>query len=289
MLITNVVSPPNLVTIREAGQELLDFVKKNKVFTTSEFRGDVRIKSSDCLLVVYRALNGDRFDSITGDKTPIFAALVERLSSLLGDNTAMMTMNIGQYAKDITPRLARETVCHLDSLYVMGQIDINTISYIYECMNKPVPRKFDKVDDSNIVYASLSVAIADESHKIKADMVVHYSDMVARVGDIDNKKEFAKKALTLMDMQTAAMCVAFRFDDERFMSHVNDAFDMMVRAASSKIADAAPEGPDVVINSVKVGNKGFDVNATVNGKNLYARAIPVEGCFVRFHYRYIIS
>lgn len=302
MNITQVTSPTNVANIKSTSAELLALLKGKKLFFKSEYRGEQRIKGSETFLIIWRALNNDRFTSVTSsdeDALTQLNTLTNKMTHLLVNNTALMALKVSDYTKDVTPRLSRETIPYLDNLYMEGEINLDDINTIYQNMGKPTPKKFSRIEldnDSQAIYSALSANIAETAQSIKANMIAHYETMVKRIdphNTIDSAKEFIKKGLRdVSDINTVRLCVTYKFDNARFMDMLHHEFEVMIMVASSKISDHSPKSegkPNITINSVDIGGKGFDVSARVNGKSLYARAITAEGPFVRFHYRYIIS
>lgn len=301
MKLINVISTQNIADINAKSLELAALLKAKKLFFTSDCNGDRRIKGSDCLLFIHRAFNDDRFTTITGESEEAITLLntmVDDLAFLLANKSALMGLKVSDYTKDPLPRLCREITPYLDDMYIQGVITLDDINDLYAKMGKSVPKKFSRVDLDNkghAVYGKLSAEIAENAQEIKARMISHYEEMVARIdpdNSITDMKAFIKAGKKVLScIHTLSALLAFKFDNERFLSAIHREFEMMIMAAASKIADHAPESDntDVTIHSVNMGGKGFDVRATVNGKSLYARAITAEGPYVRFHYRYIIS
>ena len=73
---------------------------------------------------------------------------------------------------------------------------------------------------------------------------------------------------------------------------VSESFNSLVMSAASAIDDKITDkerAVDMKIESISVGGKGFDLTCQINDSSYHARAIPVEGPYVRFHYRYIVT
>jgi len=302
MNMVQVTSQNNIENIKNTATELLVLVKKTKLFLSSKYNADIRIKGSETFLTVYRALNDDRFQTVTSQDDNALVqlnTLVSNLTELLINKSSLMALKISDYTKDVTPRLSRETIPYLDNLYMEGEINIDDINTIYQNMGKSTPKKFSRIEldnDSQAIYAALSSNIANEAQSIKANMIAHYEAMTKRI-DPDNIakdiKEFVKMGQKVVsDINTVRLCIAYRYNNAKFMDMLHHEFEIMIMIAASKISDHAPastDKPDITIHSVKIGGKGFDVHTNVNGRTLFARAITAEGPYVRFHYRYIIS
>lgn len=300
----NIISQENITAVNEVAVEILAFAKSKKFFITSKYSKDERIKGSTPLFLITRAgLREDRFNSISSaneaDKTE-FLNLIEKLSNLLENNSHYLTYKLKDYSLDIKPKLCRELVSQLEDMFIFGEIEQSDIEDVYATLGKNVPKKFSQVELDSVgkeIYNSVSRAIQKESTDIKANTVTHYMDMVSRIDPedkiitpIDFINVGRKK---ISDMNTLRLCLACKFENEKFRTLIDQEFSNLVWFASSKIADKCSnddsDNVSVDVKDISIGGKGFDIIIDVNGKVLNARAIPVEGCYVRFHYRYIIS
>ena len=92
-------------------------------------------------------------------------------------------------------------------------------------------------------------------------------------------------------MGALRLCIACKFNNEKFLKLINENFIECVNYAATKVADyhRTDKKPVVEVNSTTVGGKGFDLRLTLNARLMHVRAIPVNGYYVRFHYRYIIT
>jgi hypothetical protein len=94
------------------------------------------------------------------------------------------------------------------------------------------------------------------------------------------------------DLNTAAMVAMYVYDNDRFLAMIEESYQYLVSFTSGRIAEhvrATNENPSIEVLSLSLGGKGFNVNLKVEGQYLEARAIPVEGAFVSFHYRYLVN
>jgi len=299
----NVISQQNIENINLYAEKLFSLIKETKFYFTSEYNADSKIKNSDSLLEIYRGLSADyRFYSITSDSPDALInleKLVNRLSSLLDSKPNFMSRSVKDYCADIKPKLCRELITDLDYLLIAGEINRDDINDVYVTLNKPVPKKYtsgDLVKESLTIYTAISEAIKDKSLSIKANSILHYQEMVKKIAPLEeniSKKEFIRIGKRqVSDISALRICVACKYSNDLFHDLINESFETLLNVASSKIYNHFPELTNeskVKVLDVKLGGKGFDLVVTVNSKTVTARAIPVEGYFVRFHYRYIIT
>jgi hypothetical protein len=301
----NLISNENIANINTVASSILALLKAKKFFFTSEYNDDSRIKASNSLLELSRAFSEDhihRMNSVkasTNEERAELEALTATLCDLLENKMRYTCQKIKDYSGDIKPKLCRELVSYLEDMLIMGEINLSDIEDVYAAINKPVPKKYKKETlsvEGYEVYRAIRSAINDNAQEIKANSVEHYIDMVNRIDpndDIDNKKAFLKACWKkLSDPTTIMLCMASKFSSEKFQDMINEAFDNLVLVAASKITDhyrGTNEKPLVDVRSIEIGGKGFDLVIRLDNQLINARAIPVEGYFVRFHYRYIIT
>ena len=298
------ISQENITAVNKTAVEVLSFIKAKKIFIVGKYNSDERIKGSTPLFRINRAASSDdRFNDISSaneEDTADFLSLIEKLSTLLENTSHFLTHKLKDYSLDVKPKLCRELISELEDMFIFGEIDFADIEDVYETLGKKIPKKFAKVELDTIgkkIHAVISREIKTESKDIKANTITHYMNMVNRIDPEDtitSPKEFVKTGRNkISDMNTLRLCLTCKFDNDKFRTLVDEEFTNLVLFASSKISDkcfiAEGEEINVEVQNISIGAKGFDIIINVNGKILNARAIPVEGCYVRFHYRYIIT
>ncbi len=298
-----IISEQNIQAINTLANTIIALLKAEKVFFSSEYRSDERIKASHSLLEISRAYRKDyRFAGIkTAEQknADLLETHVNALAALLENKTQNMCHKLKDFSGDIKPKLCRELVSELEVLLITGEIDYADINEVYAALNKPLPKKFkgDVVTDENrSVYNAISKAIAQGSQDIKANSVQHYIDIVNRIDpndEIDNKKAFVNACREkISDITTLMLTVACKFSSDKFQDMINDAFDNLVVAAACRITEkyrGESNTPVVDVRDIHIGGKGFDLKLTLDDQFINARAVPVDGYFVRFHYRYLVN
>lgn len=302
----NIISNENIVKINETSKALIDLLKEEKFFIKTSFQdNNIRIKGTSTLLEISRAISDDinnRFTSLVSpseESNDKIAFLVSELSKLVDNKPVNMCHKLKDLAGDIKPKLCRELVSSLEDMLIMGEITSADIDEVYEALNKPIPKKFNRLsldDRAQEIYISIKRAIADKAEPIKARCVEHYAEMVKRIdpsNEIEDKALFVKECRKCVsDISTLALCVAYKFSNDDFFEMVSESFNSLVMSAASAIDDKITDkerAVDVKIESISVGGKGFDLTCQINDSSYHARAIPVEGPYVRFHYRYIVT
>ena len=300
----NVISQQNINAINNSAKEIIAFLKSNKIFFTSEYNGDTRIKASDCLFQISRTIYGnDRFTTVTSENEQAVSelkTLIESLDSLIENKQKFRIFKIKDYSLDtVKVKLCRELVSELEDLYVLNQIDREDINFVYSTLGKSVPRKFsanDLLDESKDVYYSIRNAMKEKAEEIKTNSIQHYVEMTNRIdpnNEFNTPKEFLQMGRrNISDMNTLRICYVYKFQNDSFHSLINDEFDTMLAVAANNIAvkyKGDNKTPEITLHSLNVGGKGFDIQISLDNEHFNARAIPVEGYFVRFHYRYIIT
>lgn len=299
----NIISKSNIENINLVSNELLKLVKAKKFFFTSQYRDDVRVKGSNTLIELHRAFSsGYRFSDLKSDVQVDFdelKSLVSKMNDLLLNKTKFTTFKLKDYSLDIKPKLCRELVSDLEDLFILGEITRADIDDVYASLSKSTPKKYSSNDlrnESRKIYSSIRSAINEESQEIKTRSVEHYINMVNLIdpnNEFNTKKEFilaGKRKIS--DMSSLRLCLAYKFDNDLFHKLINDEFELLLTIASNQISSHCSiktENPDIDVKRVSLGGKGFDIYMTIDGVSINARAIPVNGYFVRFHYRYIIT
>jgi hypothetical protein len=300
-----IISDKNIASINATATDIMALLKAEKFFFVNEFNGAQRIKPTCSLIELSRAfstLKHHKYLRVTAPNDVLkkeLEKLTATLCGFLGNKSQNTCQKIKDYSGDIKPKLCRELISYLESMLIMGDIECTDIEDVYASLNKPVPKKFkgETLSQEGIeVYNAIHAAINDNAQEIKADSVKHYIDMVNRIDpndEISAKEEFLKACYAkFSDITTLRLCMAYKFDNAKFQSMINDAFDSLVLTAASKITDhyrGTSKKPSVVVKSIELGGKGFDLAILLDNQLLNARAITVEGHYVRFHYRYIVT
>jgi hypothetical protein len=298
-----IISSDNLQQINSVSTELLNLIKKNKFFFIGTYSELVRIKGSDMLIEITRALAPDyRFKSLeTANENDLKALtiLVNQLNELLLNKMKFTTCKLKDYTLDIKVKLCRELVSDLEDLFILGEINRSDIDDVYKTLSKPVPKKYssnDLTDESRKIYTLIKSSIKDEAQEIKANSINHYAKMVDLIDpnyELITKKSFflaGKKMIS--DIFSLRLCMFYKFDNDSFHKLINDEFDLLIKIAANNISNhcsTTNENSNIEVKDIRIGAKGFDIYITIDGQSLHARAIPVQGYFVRFHYRYIIT
>jgi hypothetical protein len=298
------ISAENIQQINTVATALMAHLKSTKFFFVSSYP-DARVKASGSLIELSRALDDDHTHRMNSVKTAnnidlqTLITQVNTLADLLNNKQQNMCHKLKDYSGDIKVKLCRELVGDLEDMLIEGDITFTDIEDVYATLGKPVAKKYQPAHlnaQGQSVYRAIQRAIKDKAQPIKARSIQHYIDMVNLVdprGEITTKKAFVKACRKkFSDMNTLMLCVASRFDSDKLQDMITTAFEQLVVTAACKIIEhvhSTNDAPSVEINSLHVGGKGFDFVAIVDGQYLDARAVPVEGCYVRFHYRYIIT
>lgn len=286
----NLIKPESIESISQAAKDLMSHLKANKI---QACYGRATASSE-----LYQFEYWIARDLLKGD-----AAAVDKLKELVSklSELAHFTLyKISDYSKPdvLIKKLSRDLVSSLENMYVLGEVSQSDIEQVYSNIGKPAPKKykfFEVKGASKYVYSAISGEIRKESESIKLATISHYKELVARL-DPENEAATPKDFLNLAsaklsDLDAIRICLAYKFQPDSFDKIIDDAFESSIAFAAVRIIDhcSASESPEVIIHNIHVGGKGFDVSLSVDGKQLHARAIPVEGCYVRFHYRYIIT
>jgi hypothetical protein len=296
----NLISDNNLSQINNIALDIIALVKSKKIFLSSKYNDDLRIKASTTLLEITRSFNPEYRCSFINqnEDSDALKSLVNSLSSLLENKTKFLTHKLKDYSLDIKVKICRELVSDLEDLYILGQINRTDIDHVYNSLNKPVPKKFsvnDLQDDSVKIYSVLRTEIKEQAQEIKANSIQHYIDMTNRIDPeslFNTPKEFYKAGSSkISDFNTLRLCIAYKFDNDKFYELINNEFDTLLTVAANQISSHCHnnQSDDINVKEVTLGAKGFDILMNVGEQRIYARAIPVNGYFVRFHYRYIIT
>lgn len=300
----DVIKDENINAINKTAKEILAFLKSNKVFFTSKYDSDVRIKASTCMFEIFRTIDGsDRFLSVTAEREGAISelkALIDNLNYLLENKRNFRLFKMKEYSLEtVKVKMCRELVSELEDMYVLNQIEREDINHVYATLGKPVPRKFsanDVLDENKAVYYAIRNAMKDRAEEIKTNSFNHYVKMTQRIDpndEFNTPKEFIKAGRkSISDMISLRLCYAYKFENDKFHSLINDEFDMMVAVAANNVStryQGSNTNPEIKIHDLRVGGKGFDMRISIDNEYFNARAIPVEGVFVRFHYRYIIT
>lgn len=298
----NLIKPDNLQAINEAANAIVSHLKTNKIYFVRR-DSEYRALASQELYNFTRAIAKEKFcDTLKGDDKALaeLNELVSNLTALLGERRDFRVYKLSDYSKPdvLLKKMSRDIASYLADLYVMGEVTQADIEQVYANIGKPVAKKFKFISlkgESKKLYSLLSQEIRGESAEIKAATTKHYEAMVSKIdpsNSAQTPKEFLELAFKkLSDIDASRMCMALRFDEDKFQEMIEYSFEMNIAYAAIRIIEHCDisDSPSISVNSVKVGGKGFDVSVNVGGKTLNARAIPVEGFFVRFHYRYIIT
>ena len=304
MNVSKLLNPQNLESIKSTAIEMIAHCKANKMFLVDAHNPErkSRVLPSLELLMIQRSFNPERYEVINGDVHALIQLkiLVDKMFEMLDFNTIMMCSTIKQFSKGAEKRITRETVPYIESAFILGEIDREFINNVYNVLGKAVPKKYttydlDTTPECFKIYTDIQVQITDKTQDIKVNTIQHYKAMVERIEDsstktTDTMKEFFNVAkYKIRDITAIKMCIACKFDHERFLELIDKDVENMVITAANRIICHVNKDSDVLIKEVTIGNKGFDVWFKSEGRNYNARAIPVNGYFVRFHYRYIIS
>lgn len=298
-----IIQPKHIEKINKVAAELLSHLKANKAVISGNYREE-RIGATVELYRVTRLIGGNgRYQTIEATTDAAFkelSKLVKSLVALLSKDGLYQTYKLKDYAnpETLVTKISRDLVSELEELYILGEVNQKDIEQVYANINKPVALKFKFIKPEGAtkkVFAAISKAIRADSQAIKNSTTEHYCELAKRIDpDSTTKtpKEFFKLALTkLSDISAVRLCVACKFNKGSFTKLINEEFDIMIAFASYRIVDhcRASDNPKIKVTSLKIGGKGFDVQIMVDDNHLNARAVPVEGCYVRFHYRYIIT
>lgn len=303
IIMINVISDSNINAINNTALDIVSFLKKNKLFFSSQYDDDVRIKPSDCLFQITRTIDGsDRFLTVTSENNENVAALkqlVDNLDNLLGNKQKFRIFKIKDYSLEtIKVKICRELVSQLEDLYILNEINQEDINLVYSILGKPVPKKFSAnqmFDNSKEVFYAIRNAMTEQAEEIKANSIDYYVSMSNRIdpnNEFNTPQEFIKAGKrNISDMSTLRICYIYKFENDKFYSIINEEFDTMLAVAANNITMKYKKTnkPEVTVHSLTVGAKGFDLKISLDNEYFNARAIPVEGYFVRFHFRYIIT
>jgi hypothetical protein len=296
-MMIKVIQEKHITKIVSAADALLAHLKQNETFISSSNREE-RIGTTTDLFRITRLIKGnDRFQSIKSPALATFKKLTNNLTKTLSSDGLFQLFKLADYTKPdiIKVKICRELISELDNLYVLGQITDKDIKEVYSILDKPVPKRFNIVvlnSTGKKLSVAISKAIKPEAEYIKQNTIKYYADLANLIGQNCSAEEFIKLAFKkLSDLSAIRLCFAYKFRQEHFNKIINEEFNNLITYTSFKIAercvDAEPK--KVKVTGLDLGAKGFDISITVNEQNLYARAIPVEGCYTRFHYRYIIT
>jgi hypothetical protein len=297
------ISSDNIEQINTTASAILTLIKSVKFNYVMKYSTPYRVKASDSLLELSRAFSDiETYSSVESENNADvekLSSLVTTLSELLDGKSRYTCAKIKDYAGDIKPKLCRELISSLEDLFIVGKIDADDINEVYATLKKPVPKKFANKELSSQgkeVYLAIKAAIEDKAQDIKANSVQHYMDLVKIVDpddSITDEQEFLKAfRRKISDMFALSLCFAYKFSNDKFQDRINDEFDRLLVNAAYNInsrCNGDNTNPTVVVKQVTLGAKGFDLLIQVDDLVLHARAIPVEGHFVRFHYRYIVT
>jgi hypothetical protein len=296
------ISKTNIEQINIISGEILALIKAKKFYFERKYSGDVKLNAAASLLELYRAIQGDRFNKLASTNpadVDQLILLVLALGDLLLNKNKFMTFRLKDYSAEIKPKLCRELVSDLEDLYIMANIDRADIDDVYLSMSKPTPKKYaanDLTTEGEEVYRAISRAIKDKAQTIKDNSITHYIAMVNLIDpndEIKTSKEFITVGRRkISDMGALKLCLACKFKSDKFIDLINDDFENLINIAANKITDHCNNGnksPAISVADVRLGAKGFDIAMHFDSKHINARAIPVNGHFIRFHYRYIIT
>lgn len=298
-----IISVNNIKEINVVASEILLLIKARKFYFSGKYNDDEKVKGSNSFIELSRSINPEyKFKQLTcgnnEDATDLIL-LVNKLSELLTNKSKFMTFKLKDYSNDIKPKLCRELISELEDLYILGDIDRSDINEVYSTLGKLPPKKFTSNDlnkKGEDVYRAIWNAIQDNAQEIKTNSITHYVEMVNLIDPNDemiSQKEFliaGRKKLS--DLGTLRLCLACKFSSNLFIDLINTEFENLINAAANKITEhyqSDNETPDINIRRINLGGKGFDIIMSIDSKIINARAVPVNGCFVRFHYRYIIT
>jgi hypothetical protein len=299
----HIISNSNLENIKSTANEILVLLKSKKIFLSSKYNDDIKLKASNSLLEITRAFSEtSRFNSITSEDNSArieLQKLTETLSELLLNKTKFMTHKLKDYSKEIKPKLCRELISDLEDLFIFAEINRDDIDHVYATLGKITPKKFsanDLKEDGKEIYRAIRSAIKDKAEVIKSNSIAHYINMVNLIDPDDTiktPKEFVKIGRDkISDMSTLRLCLAYKFKVDLFSDLINHEFETLLTVASNQICGHNAnqgENPEIKVNDVQLGGKGFDIHMSIDGIRIHARAVPVNGYFVLFHYRYIIK
>ncbi|MBE8232776.1 MAG: hypothetical protein HAW67_03505 [Endozoicomonadaceae bacterium] len=297
------ISIENIAAINTVADLILKLVKSKKFFFTSAYSEDVRLKSSHCLFELSRALEQSDHHCMKAEvpaDLKLLNSFVAELETLLTGAGKYHGYKLKEYAADLVRiKICRELVSSLENLFTMCEIEYSDIENVYQILGKPVSKKYmqdNSVGYNKKVYAAISIAIREKSEPIKGRSITHYAKMVRLVDPNDEtmtRKAFFNKALkSIRNYQALRFCIAYKFDRELFFALVDDEFERMIKMATATVSAhylCNEDDPKIDVKKVSVGNKGLDIKMSLNGVSINARAIPVNGYYVCFHYRYIVT
>lgn len=297
-MINKIIS--NLPRVKELSNLALLAIKKEKpVLKTTHDNRSFKVKGSDIIL-----------DSIVGESIYVFAndcpefvGIVNEIAELF-DNSRYVLMNSFRIMSGdkAEMKIARNLLPKVELEYLSLQMSMEDVINIYKMANTSLPPKYKREDvqftEALTIRKELEIAIGDKCDSIKESTYNHYKKIVDTIDpndEITDYIEFMNLARkSIKDNQTIYTAMMFKFRLDTFQRDIDDIYNYMLNTTTNKIYEYAKfrgveNSENVTVKSVKVGAKGFDVLIDVDGLEIYARAIPVNGCFVRFHYRYIVS
>lgn len=298
----HIISTDNIKNINIVALNIVNILKSEKFFFYYSGSSDVRVTASCSLIELSRALDSnEKYSQIKSEKEENISklkSLVQELCELLLNKSKFLCQKLKNYTLDIKPFLCKELISDLEDLFIVGKISMDDISNVYKTLSKPIPKKFcdDCLDDADNVYQAIKFEILNEAEEIKRNSIYHYIKMVKLIdpeNKIQDKLEFLKIGKRkVSDMMTLKLCYYYKFNNEQFYDLINFEFDKLIKRAANQINShyiGTETNPKIVIKNIFFGAKGFDIYMTIGDQHINARAIPVNGCFVRFHYRYIIT
>ena len=303
MNLNKLLSESNFSSLKLVSTKLFNFLKSNKIMmvstTDSEYK--YRINPSIDLLDIQRSLEKARnYQFVQCDELLMIElkSLVKEMCEMLEDRSSLMCSTIKQYSLGAEKRICRECISYLENSYILGEIEFSLIEKVYSIIDKPLPKKFASLNmectpENMKVYASIQQQMDEQTVELRTNTIQHYKKMVDFIDSIEETKNiesFMKVARTkLSDISAIRMCIDYKFNYERFLSFVSTEVDNMIITSANRIVNHIGAENEILIKETTLGNKGFDVWFKSESRNYNARAIPVNGTFVRFHYRYIIS
>lgn len=295
------IQPPQQKIIHQAATDLLSHLKANKIYFVSYDDRQRRALGGDELYSYDRALDTKRhYENIDAKANPELVRLVTELKAAL-KHRQFKAYKISDYTKPevLLKKMSRDIISELEDLYICGEATEADVKQVYKNIGKEPAKKFKFTElkgEYKKLYSEISLAIKDKASEIKLSTIEHYKRVANKIDpdrEATTPKEFISRAYKakVKDMFVVRLCVAYIFDNDKFSDLVNENFNSEVAFAAFRILEHSnnADANDVKVHRVTIGAKGFELAITVNGRTLNARAIPVEGYQVRFHYRYIIT
>lgn len=300
MNIQKLLSTETHSRLAELSAEIIQLCKTNKIFITHNYsEKDDRVRGVTQILEVMEAF-GSKEHTFFKEQEGVdsLKPLIHEMSELLENRRIFQFAKIKDFLKDQRKLFAREIVPHLELEFILTRVSLKEIKEIYSILDRKIPRKFlndcINTNEQDLIFAQLKSGLADKSEHIKTATNEHYINTFKRIDP--NNENYSEKTFVevlktkISDLSTIRMLFAYKFDRELYNKMIDESMDFAIITAAIKISSFLPEkSQEIEIKETSVGSKGLDVLFEHNGIRRYARAIPVEGYFVSFHYRWIIT